>query len=92
MPQKNALLIPQKATYEIQDKKYVFIVGKDNVVRSKEITIGGQLPDLYLVSSGLAETDKVLLEGVQKVKEDDKIEYAFQNPGEVISHLRLKAE
>ena len=92
MPQKNALLIPQKATYEIQDKKYVFIVGKDNVVRSKEITIGGQIPDLYLVSSGLAETDKVLLEGVQKVKDEDKIQYAFQEPGDVLSHLRLKAE
>jgi membrane fusion protein (multidrug efflux system) len=92
MPQKNALLIPQKATYEIQDKKYVFIVGKDNVVRSKEITIGGQLPDLYMVSSGIVETDKVLLEGVQKVKDEDKIEYAFQKPGDVISHLRLKAE
>lgn len=92
MPQKNALLIPQKATYEIQDKKYVFVVDKDNVVRSREITIGGQMPDLYLVKNGLAETDKLLLEGVQKVKDDDKIKYAFQKPEEVISHLRLKAE
>jgi membrane fusion protein (multidrug efflux system) len=92
MPQKNALLIPQKATYEIQDKKYVFVVGKDNVARSREITISGQMPDLYLVKSGLAETDNVLLEGVQKVKDDEKIAYLFQKPGEVISQLRLKAE
>lgn len=92
MPQKNALIIPQKATYEIQDKKYVFVVGNDNVVKSKEITIVGQMPDLYLVNSGISETDKVLLEGVQKVKDDDKIAYTFQKPGEVISQLRLKAE
>ena len=92
VPLKGALIIPQKATYEIQDKKYVFIVGNDNVVRSREIIIGGQIPDLYLVSSGLAESDKVLLEGVQKVKDDEKIAYEFQKPEEVINHLRLKAE
>ena len=92
MPQKNALIIPQKATYEIQDKKYVFVVGNDHVVRSREITIVGQMPDLYLVNSGISETDKVLLEGVQKVKDDDKIAYTFQKPGDVMSQLRLKAE
>ena len=92
MPQKNALIIPQKATYEIQDKKYVFVVGKDNVVSSREITIGGQMPDLYLVNSGISETDKVLLEGIQKVKDDEKIGYVFQKPEDVISQLRLKAE
>jgi len=92
MPLKNAMIIPQKATYEIQDKKYVFVVDKNSVVRSREITISAQMPDLYVVKSGIAETDKILLEGVQKVKEDDKIVYAFQKPEEVIAHLRLKAE
>jgi len=92
MPLKNALVIPQKATYEIQDKKYVFIVDKNNVVKSREITIAGEMPDLFVVKSGISETDKILLEGVQKVKEDEKIEYEFHQPSEVISHLRLKAE
>ncbi len=92
IPLRNALVIPQKATYEIQDKKYVFVVGPNNVVRSREITIAGQMPDLYFVTTGLAETDKVLLEGVQKVKDDDQIHFVYQNPAEVISQLRLKAE
>lgn len=92
IPVKNALIIPQKATYEIQDKKYVFIVDNNNVARSKEITVTGELPDLYVVQSGLAENDRILLEGVQKVKDDDKINVEFQKPGEVISQLRLKAE
>jgi membrane fusion protein (multidrug efflux system) len=92
MPLKNALVIPQKATYEIQDKKYVFVVDSKNVVRSKEITIMGEMPDLYVVKSGISETDKILLEGVQKVKDEDKIEYDFHKPGDVISQLRLKAE
>ena len=92
VPLKNALVIPQKATYEIQDKTYVFVVDKNGVVRSRSITIKGEMPDLYVVAKGIAENDKILLEGVQKVKDDDKIKYEFVSPKEVISGLRLKAE
>lgn len=92
VPLKNAIVIPQKSTYEIQDKKYVFVVGKDNKVSSKEITITGEIPDLYVVSSGITENDKILVEGVQKVKEDDKIKFTYIAPQKVMNNLRLKAE
>ncbi|KOP36376.1 efflux RND transporter periplasmic adaptor subunit [Flavobacterium sp. WLB] len=92
VPLKNAIVIPQKATYEIQDKKYVFIVDKNDKVSSKEITITGEIPDLYVIKTGLNENDKILLEGVQKVKENDKIKYEFESPKKVINNLRLKAE
>jgi membrane fusion protein (multidrug efflux system) len=92
VPVKKALVIPQKATYEIQDKKYVFVVNKNNVVNSKEITITGEIPDLYVVASGITENDKILLEGVQKVKDDEKIKFDYIAPLGVINHLRLKAE
>ncbi|MEO8238383.1 MAG: efflux RND transporter periplasmic adaptor subunit [Flavobacterium sp.] len=92
VPLRNAIVIPQKATYEIQDKKYVFVVDKNNKVSSKEITITGEIPDLYVISSGLTENDKILLEGVQKVKENDKIKYGYIAPQKVINSLRLKAE
>jgi membrane fusion protein (multidrug efflux system) len=92
VPLHSALVIPQKATYEIQDKIYVFVVDKNNVVKSRNITVSGEMPDLYVVGSGLSERDKILLEGVQKVKDDDKIKYEFLNPREAISHLQLKAE
>jgi len=92
VPLKNAIVIPQKATYEIQDKKYVFVVDKNNKVGSREITITGEIPDLYVISSGIDANDKILLEGVQKVKEDDKIHFAYIAPQKVINNLRLKAE
>lgn len=92
IPLHNAVIIPQKATYEIQDKIYVFVVDKNNVVKSKNITVTGRMPDLYVVDAGITENDKILLEGVQKVKDDDKIEYEYADPKEVISHLKLKAE
>lgn len=92
VPLKNAIVIPQKATYEIQDKKYVFVIDKNDKVSSREITITGEIPDLYVIKSGLNENDKILLEGVQKVKENDKIKYEFESPKKVINNLRLKAE
>ncbi|BFM41809.1 efflux RND transporter periplasmic adaptor subunit [Flavobacterium sp. CFS9] len=92
VPLKNAIVIPQKATYEIQDKKYVFVIDKNNKVNSREITITGEIPDLYVIRTGLSDTDKILLEGVQKVKENDKIKYEFQSPKAVMNNLRLKAE
>ena len=92
VPVRNALVIPQKSTYEIQDKQYVFVVDQNNVVQSREITITGSLPDLYVVSSGISATDKILLEGVQKAKDNDKITYTYQKPEDVLAHLKLKAE
>lgn len=92
VPLKNAIVIPQKSTYEIQDKKYVFVIDKNNKVSSKEITITGEIPDLYVVNSGLTENDKILVDGVQKVKEGDKIKFTYIAPQKVINNLRLKAE
>ena len=91
LPLKNALIIPQKATYEIQDQKYVFVVGKDGVARSKNIKVSYELPDIYIVSEGLDVGDKILLEGVQKVKDDQKVETKFQDPKKVLSSLKLQA-
>ncbi len=89
---KEALIIPQKATFEILDHKYVFVIDKNNTVQSRKITIGEELPHLYLVTAGLAETDKILIEGLRKVNENDKIEYDFVKPESVLSHLNLYAE
>ncbi|RYG00419.1 MAG: efflux RND transporter periplasmic adaptor subunit, partial [Chitinophagaceae bacterium] len=91
VPMHSALIIPQKATYEIQGKTYVFLIGKDNSVHSKQITLVNEMPDLYVIS-GLEETDKVLLDGVQKVKENDKIIPEFVAPKELLSKLKLYAE
>jgi len=92
IPIKNALIIPQKATYEIQDQKYVYVVGKDGVARSRNIKVAYELPDIYLLDSGLKAGENFLLEGVQKVKDDQKIKAEFQNPSKVLQSLKLKAD
>jgi len=92
VPIKNALIIPQKATFEILDKKYVYVVDKDSRVKAREITVSAEMNDMYAVSSGLSADDKILLEGLRKVKNNDKISYEYQEPRSVLSRLRLPAE
>ena len=92
VPLKNALIIPQKATFEVLDKKYVYVVDKANVIRSREIVIAAEMPHIFVVQSGLKKDDKILLEGLRQVKENEKIRYKFQQPADVMAHLNLYAE
>jgi membrane fusion protein, multidrug efflux system len=93
IPLKSALLIPQEATFEILDKKYVFVVDKDNVVKSQEIKTGAEVPHLYVVTEGLKEDDKILVEGLRKVKNNQKIDYSFQRQDKILAELKaLHAE
>lgn len=92
VPFKHAMIIPQKATFEVLEKRYVFVVDKNNVVRQREITIGSEMPDLYLVVGGLSGNEKILLEGIRKVKDGDKITYSYEDPKSVISHLKVYVE
>ncbi len=92
VPIRNALLIPQKATFEVLEKKYVYVIGKDNKVRSREIKIAAEMPHIFVVSSGLNKDDKILLEGLRQVKENEPIKYKFEKPQSVISNLGLYAE
>jgi len=91
-PLKNAVLIPQKATYEVLDKKYVFVVTKDNTVKAREVKIAAEIPHIYVIASGLKKEDKILLDGLRLVKENDKISYKFITPEKAMSSLELYAE
>lgn len=92
VPFANALIIPQKATFEVLEKKYVYVLDKDNKIQSREITIAAELPHIFVVQSGLSKDDKILLEGLRQVRENEKIEYKFEKPEAVVSNLSLYAE
>ncbi|MFY8190332.1 MAG: efflux RND transporter periplasmic adaptor subunit [Bacteroidia bacterium] len=87
---KNALLIPQKATFEIQDKFYVFVIDKDNKVRTRNIQIGMRLPHLFLINGGLSSNDVILYEGIQNVKDGDQITPEMENPMRIIAELQAQ--
>ncbi|WP_146389975.1 efflux RND transporter periplasmic adaptor subunit [Allorhodopirellula solitaria] len=89
---KDAIVIPQRATYEILAKKYAFVVGEDNVVHQRDITIASEKDDIYLIADGLDVNDKIILEGSRQVRDGDKIEYEYQAPEEVLKNLKYHAE
>lgn len=70
---RKALMIPQKSTFEIQDKVFVYVVNKDNVVEQRNVIVAMRFPHQYAISSGLNVNDKILFEGVQSVRAGDKI-------------------
>lgn len=92
IPFKEVLMIPQKATFEVLDKKFVFVLDSNNIIHQKEIKIGGELPHLFIVEKGLTAEDKIVLEGIRLVKNGDHIDYEFINPEEAVSNLALYAE
>lgn len=74
---KSAILIPQKATFDVLDKKYVYVVKENGVLKATEITVAHEIPHLYIISSGISPKDKILAEGLGKVKNNEKIKYNF---------------
>ena len=77
---KNAIVIPQRATFEILDKRYVYVVDKDDVVHQREIVVQNELEDIFVIKNGLGVDDKIVLEGVRQVRDGDKVEYEFRPP------------
>ena len=72
-PIGKALLIPQKAVFEIQHKSYVYVVDANNRIKRQNIVPKLRLAHWCVVESGLSAQDKVLYEGIQLVKEGDQI-------------------
>jgi membrane fusion protein (multidrug efflux system) len=70
---KNIITVPQKATYDIQDKKMIFTVDTSNVVHATNIRVINNTGDRFLIASGLSEGDKIVVDGIGKIKDGDEI-------------------
>ncbi len=74
--QKNytqAVLVPQMATREIQDKVFVFAVGKDNKVSQQAIQILAKSGENYLIESGLSPGDRIVYKGIDLLQDGQLI-------------------
>ncbi|RKD92896.1 membrane fusion protein (multidrug efflux system) [Mangrovibacterium diazotrophicum] len=70
----NAIIIPQKATVEIQNKHFAYTVNEENkVVNTLIEVVTGNLKDSYIVTSGLKAGDKVVLEGISSLRDGTEI-------------------
>ncbi len=78
-PAKEALIIPQKSVFEVQDKNYVFVLDAENNVRMQNIIPQTRLSQYYIVKDGLKTGDKIVYEGVQNVKEGIRVQPLMVN-------------
>jgi membrane fusion protein (multidrug efflux system) len=91
-PFKKALIIPQKATFEVLDKRYVFVVDSSNRVSQREVQVTAELPHLFIISKGLKANERILIDGIRMVRDKDLIEVNYQAPKSIIEKLALYAE
>ncbi|WP_339673004.1 efflux RND transporter periplasmic adaptor subunit [uncultured Gimesia sp.] len=149
---KDAIVIPQRATYEILARKYAYVVGKDDlkdsmehtenhavkgqgeqgkkhaehsdgkheeqfteknteqhsdahvghhesehaeergIVHQREIIILKELDDIFLIKTGLDVNDKIVLEGIQQVRDGEQVEYEYLAPERALENLKSPAE
>ncbi len=66
--QKGALLVPQRAVTELQGRYQVAVVGPDNKVDLRWVTVGERTGPLWVIDEGLKPGERVIVEGIQKVK------------------------
>ena len=71
---EHAILVPQSATVEMQDKIFVFAVGKDNKVNKTAIAIDGKAGTNYLIKAGLKSGDQIVLTGLDRLQDGQLIQ------------------
>lgn len=88
----DSLVVPQKATYEILDQTFVYVVDENNQLHQRHIKIAAELPHIFIVESGLSESDTVLIEGLRRVRDGQTISPEQIASNDVFQSLNLHAE
>ena len=65
--QFSAVLVEDKAVLTDQDRKYVYVLGSDSTAQRHDVALGGAVDGLRVITSGLESTDRVVVDGLQKV-------------------------
>lgn len=66
---RNAIIIPQKAVFEIQDRSFVYVVGDNNQVEMRSFIPRARFSHYYIVESGLEVGESLVFEGIQNIKD-----------------------
>ena len=83
----DALVIPQKSTFEIQDKVYVYVVDEQNIVQMRSFIPKLRIPHLYILESGLSRNDQIIYEGIQDMKVGMEVEPEMVPLRQIINQL-----
>ena len=83
----SALLVPQKATYELQGKRFVYLVDANGTIKNTEIKVlEGSNGQFFIAQEGLQPGDKIVLEGIEGLKDGMQIKTAPANADSLFQH------
>lgn len=79
--EKGALLVPQRAVTDVQGKYLIAVVGSDNKVNIRPVTVGEKVGAMWIVTQGLKPGDQVVAEGTTKVSDGIHVNPRPYSPG-----------
>ncbi len=77
---ENAILIPQRSVMEEQSSRMAYIVGPDNKVAFRSLTLGERVENWFVVKEGVHPGERVMIEGLQKVRPGMLVAPAMKSP------------
>ena len=86
--QKDAIVIPQSASFEDLGDRYVYVVDKDNAIHRREIVVENEVDDQLVIKSGVGVNDKIVLDGLHHLREGDKVQYDERQPQQVVAQRK----
>ncbi len=78
--QRSSLVIPEEALIPKDDKQFVYLVDKEKTATMTAVKIGGRLPGLVEITSGLKADDLVVVEGTNKLRPNSKVNILNERP------------
>ncbi len=87
-----AVIVPQKSTFEVLDKRFIYVVDKVGVIHEREVKVAREEPNVYILSSGITPDEMYLLERQNKLDKGDKISYKLIDPKTAVENIKLYAE
>jgi membrane fusion protein, multidrug efflux system len=87
----DAILVPQRATFEVLNKRYVYVVDDTNVVHQREIDVDDEWDDQFVVT-GVRVGEKIVLEGVGYIRAGETVEYEARQPKKDVANMTNQAK
>ncbi|HEX4142462.1 MAG TPA: efflux RND transporter periplasmic adaptor subunit [Pirellulales bacterium] len=97
--QGDAIVIPQRATFEVLNKRYVYVVDQDDVTHQREIVVESEeivgqkeLDEQFVVKTGIDVGEKIVLDGMRRVNDGDKVQYEDDPSKKAVAKLKGPVE
>jgi len=91
-PQEHAIVIPQRATFEIANRRHVYVVDNDDVAHQRAIDVENEVDDLFVLKSGLKVDERIVVDGLRRVRDGGKVEYPRPQPNAAAPKLASQTE